>query len=142
MKRRTSLLGLIALFFGGPRWAHAERSWSGRIHLVDANLIIDFDGYEYGDWDDVARLAFPGRPAPYSTAKFVGFRIAADGDNPFRATLKGKVHVKVDRKTAELRGLVLVRDNKYANWRVAPDIIERLKCADRDESRLHSDTDK
>ncbi len=128
MKRSTSfgiLLALFVLSFSDS--ANAERAWNGSIHVEDANLLIDFDGYDYGEWDDVGRLTFPGRPASYSSAKFVGFRIMADEDNLLRATLRGKVRIKVDGKSAELEDLILVRTSRYAHWKIDPKIIEQLK---------------
>ena len=49
----------------------------------------------------------------------------SDSVNAERAW-QGSIHL-VDGKSAELKDLILVRTSKYANWKIDPQIIERLK---------------
>ena len=38
--------------------ACGERAWEGHIRLIDSNIVMVFEGYDYGTWDDVGRLEF------------------------------------------------------------------------------------
>jgi hypothetical protein len=54
------------------------------------------------------------------------YKVEADGDDPLRATLKGKVVIQtVYGGRAQVSRLELVRDKKDAPWKLAPAEVER-----------------
>lgn len=107
--------------------AFAERAWEGHIHLVDSNVMMVFDGYDYGTWDDVGRLDFPARGRASGGAWSVAFRITPDDDNPLQATIHGTIELVVDEQKAVIKELRFVRKHKHADWQMDPRIIEELK---------------
>ena len=57
---------------------------------------------------------------------FKGYKVEADGDDPLRATLKGKVIVQsIYSGRAEVSELKLVREKDNARWKIAPAEVER-----------------
>jgi len=59
MKYSIVMACLCAVFttFNSP--VRAERALEGHIFLVDSKIVMIFNGYDYGTWDDVGRLDFP-----------------------------------------------------------------------------------
>lgn len=107
--------------------AFAERAWEGHIHLVDSNVMMVFDGYDYGTWDDVGRLDFPARGRASGGAWSVAFRITPDNDNPLQATIHGNIELVVDEQRAVIKELRFVRKHKHADWQIDPRVIKELK---------------
>jgi hypothetical protein len=76
-------------------------------------------------WESLKRLEFPQRS------------IAADADNPLRATLKGKIRIVAGYAgEADVASLILVRDRKESGWKIDPKEVERTLKIRKVDTRL------
>ncbi|MCM2372761.1 hypothetical protein [Aporhodopirellula aestuarii] len=128
MQNRHLIIALLLFLAFGTLSVRAERAWSGSIHLVESNILLHFGGMEYGYWSDVGYLKLPGSSIRGGTYQgLVAYRFLPDPNDPLRSTIKGTVRLEIDGKKAKIKNLVLVRRTPTADWRIDPEIIERLK---------------
>ena len=90
--------------------------------LIDGKAVLETSkGDEGEDADTVWRYLKDLKLRPVK-----GYRLEADGDDPLKATLKGKVVIDAQYGgRAEVKELKLVREKNSEPWRIAPAEVER-----------------